>query len=191
MIEKSATLAYIIGVALGDGNLSCPNGRATRLRVTCDNKYPNVIKEIRNALVEIFPSNRVAIVTNRKGTCIDISVYSNKLNFIMPWQVGMGTKIIQQTHVPNWILNNSEFSKACLKGLIQTDGSIYYDRGYIMINFTNLIKPLIDDVYTMIEELKFKPKLYQSTQSNGNIKYVVCLSKSVPEFITQINLTKK
>lgn len=31
--------AYIIGVAIGDGNLSNSNGRAVRLRVTCDNKY--------------------------------------------------------------------------------------------------------------------------------------------------------
>ena len=32
--------AYVIGLALGDGNLSNPNGKATRLRITCDKKYP-------------------------------------------------------------------------------------------------------------------------------------------------------
>ena len=108
----------------------------------------------------------------------------------MPWQVGKGTKIQQQVHVPDWILADSKFSKACLKGLLQTDGSIYTDRIYLMVNFTNLIKPLIDDVYQMIQSLEFQPKLYQSIQKNGNIKYVVRLSKDVGMFIAQIGLSK-
>lgn len=190
MIIKSTTLAYIVGVALGDGNLSCPNGRATRLRVTCDIKYPNIISEIKNALTEIFPKNRVSLVTKKKGNCIDISVYSNQLNSCIPWVVGKGTKIEQQARVPNWILDDADFSKYCLKGLIQTDGSIYKDRKYLMINFTNLIKPLVDNVHKMITGLEFEPKLYESKQKNGNIKYVVRLSKNVPQFITKIQLTK-
>ena len=44
------SLAYIIGVALGDGNLSNPNGRAVRLRITCDIKYPKIISEIQKKL---------------------------------------------------------------------------------------------------------------------------------------------
>jgi hypothetical protein len=112
------------------------------------------------------------------------------LNLVIPWVVGRGSKIAQQAHVPGWILANTEFSKACLKGLIQTDGSIYTDRKYLMVNFTNLIKPLIDDVYHMIEVLQFKPKIYQSKQKNGNIKYVVRASSDVQRFITEINLSK-
>jgi hypothetical protein len=38
--------AYIIGVALGDGDLSNPNGRAVRLRITCDKKYPRLIEHV-------------------------------------------------------------------------------------------------------------------------------------------------
>jgi hypothetical protein len=36
--------AYVLGLAIGDGNLSNPNGRAVRLRITCDTKYPILIK---------------------------------------------------------------------------------------------------------------------------------------------------
>jgi len=38
--EDKKLHAYIVGLALGDGNLSNPNGRAVRLRITCDKKYP-------------------------------------------------------------------------------------------------------------------------------------------------------
>ena len=41
--------AYVVGVAIGDGNLSNPNGRAVRLRITCDKKYPALIARIRAA----------------------------------------------------------------------------------------------------------------------------------------------
>ena len=40
-------LAYIIGIALGDGNLSNPNKRAVRLRITCDTGYPGLIENIK------------------------------------------------------------------------------------------------------------------------------------------------
>jgi hypothetical protein len=34
---------YVIGLAIGDGNLSNPNGRAVRLRIACDTKFPALI----------------------------------------------------------------------------------------------------------------------------------------------------
>lgn len=183
-------LAYIIGVALGDGNLSSPNGRATRLRITCDKKYPNLISEIYEALASNFPENRVSLVLSRKDNCIDISVYSNKLNGIMPWKVNRGSKIDQHAHVPEWIATDPKYMKACLKGLFQTDGSIYHDRGYTMVNFTNLIKPLTDDVERMITALNYKPHVYSSLQSNGKSKFVVRVSKDVSSFISEIGLVK-
>lgn len=188
--DVKTSLAYIVGVALGDGNLSRPNGRATRLRITCDKKYPNLITEIRDALIVIFPKNKVSLVLSRTDNCVDVSVYSNRLNDFIPWKVSCGSKIEQQAHVPEWIMRNNSYTKACLKGLFQTDGSIYYDRGYIMINFTNLIKPLINDVHLMVTSLNFKPHVYSSKQPNGKDKFVIRISKSASEFISEIGVTK-
>src|SRR5579862_3288729 len=42
--------AYVIGVAIG--NLSNPNGRADRLRITCDFKYPAPIAKIFRSLIQ-------------------------------------------------------------------------------------------------------------------------------------------
>lgn len=190
MIEKSASLAYIVGVALGDGNLSCSNGRAIRLRISCDTKYPGIIKDIMTNLKIIFPSNKVSLCKHSSVNCIDVSVYSNKLDEFIPWKVGAGTKIDQQAHVPDWITLNKDFSISCLRGLLQTDGSIYYDRGYQMVNFTNLIKPLIQNVHQMMCALGFSPKIQSSTQKNGNVKYVVRLARDVDNFLDKIKLIK-
>lgn len=189
-MQHSKTLAYIVGVALGDGNLSCPNGRATRLRITCDSNYPALAKEIQKSLSELFPNNKVSSSPGPKESYFNISVYSNKLNELIPWEVGKGSKFEQCARVPDWILCNINFVRPCLKGLIQTDGSIYSDRGYKMVNFTNVTETLADDVFKMIQQLGYTPHKYKAKQKTGNYKYTIRLSKNVDGFINDINLTK-
>jgi DNA-binding transcriptional regulator WhiA len=183
-------LAYIIGVALGDGNLSNPNCKATRLRITCDSAYPEIGKEIKTALDILFPHNQVSYVTRRNENCFDISVYSNTLKKYMPWKENQGSKHAQSACVPEWILKEDSYTRACLKGLIQTDGSIYEDRGYRMINFTNIIEPLARNAQKMIEQLGYRPHTYTTMQKSGNLKYTVRLSRDVEKFIQEIKLSK-
>lgn len=183
-------LSYIVGVALGDGNLSCPNGRAVRLRITCDVRHPKVTAEITKSLEKVFPKNKISKIPGPKDSYFNISVYSNKLKDYMPWKVGKGSKFEQNADVPTWIQSNKNFTKHCLRGLIQTDGSIYSDRGYLMVNFTNNTKVLAESVIEMISSLGYKPHLYKSMQNSGNPKYTVRLSKNVEKFISEINLAK-
>lgn len=185
------SLAYIIGVALGDGNLLNPNGRATRLRITCDAKYPKLAENIVSTLQEIFPQNKVSIVyTPKKSTYFNISVYSNKLNEYMPWKVGCGSKLTQHARAPTWIRTHKQYSKLCLRGLFQTDGSIYKDRGYLMINFTNHIKELIDDVLQMLELNGFHPTLSKTLAKSGGYKYCVRIAKDSDRLLQVLKLSK-
>lgn len=182
-------LAYLVGIALGDGNLSNPNGRAIRLRVSCFSGYPKLAEEIQQTIMAVLPKNKVSVV-KRQSRCFDISVYSNKLEEFMPWKVGAGSKIEQNAHVPDWILKDSIFSKACLRGLIQTDGCIYADHGYQMVNFTNNIEKLAFDVRKMVEELGFKPNFLKILNDYGNFKYTVRISRDAKRFIRTLRLYK-
>jgi len=190
-VDGKINLAYVIGIALGDGNLSRPNKRATRLRVTCDANYLGVEQEICTALQRLFPNNKISKIKRREDTCFDISVYSNRLDKLMPWKVGCGSKYKQNAHVPKWIIKNDNYIRACLRGLIHTDGSIYLDRGYRMVNFTNNISHLAIEVKNMMEKLGYKPKLYSVNQKSGNLKYTVRLSSNVDKFIGDIDLRKE
>jgi DNA-binding transcriptional regulator WhiA len=182
-------LAYLVGIALGDGNLSNPNGRAIRLRVSCFSGYPKLMNEIIQTIQALLPRNKVSMV-KRQGRCFDISVYSNKLEELIPWKVGEGSKIEQSAHVPNWILTNPKFSKACLRGLIQTDGCIYVDRGYQMVNFTNNIERLALDVRKMMEDLGFKPNYLKILNDRKNFKYTVRVSRDAKRFVRTLRLYK-
>lgn len=182
-------LAYIVGVALGDGNLSNPNGRATRLRITCDLKYPKLIHKIQTSIARLLPNNKVSIVP-KKGNCIDISCYSNLWEAFLGWQVGKGSKIIQKISVPNWIKENYQYKINCLRGLIETDGSIYNDRGYKMMMFVNATRELAYDVYEIIKSLDFKPRIYKVKNGRKNSVYHIRVAKDIEKFLELVHPEK-
>lgn len=192
MLTQKTALAYVIGVALGDGNLSNPNGRAPRLRVTCDSKYPKVAQEISKNLRFLFPNNQTSIVKRSKeNTYFDISVYSTLLPKWMPWKIGGGPKITQKLRVPKWIRTKRSLSSACLRGLLQTDGSIYRDRGYLMVNFCNHSQSLAADVLAMLTALGFKPTWHTTGTKQGRIKYTVRIARNAEMMVRELGLFKK
>ena len=137
--------AYITGVALGDGNLSNVR-KTTRLRISCDTKYPFLLNKIYNSLQLLLPSNKVNVI-KKQLHCSDIYVYSNLLEKLLGWKAKGGSKFLQKVSVPNWIKENNIYKISCLRGLIETDGSIYNDRGYTMMIFESIIPNLTKDFY--------------------------------------------
>lgn len=188
--------AYVIGLALGDGNLSNPNGRATRLRITCDTRYPFLISKITNAVKTLLPGNRVSVeATPRK--CVNISCYSNQWPILLGWNAFGGSKFKQEASVPQWILKNKTYMKNCLIGLLETDGSVYYDRGYPMVMFVTIIPKLAKNVEYMFRVLGFESKLYTIRKQknplnyNQQVLYHIRLSKNVDKFLKFIKLEKR
>ncbi len=187
-VRNKNALAYITGVALGDGNLSNPNGRAIRLRITCDLKYPNIIEEIYKNLRIVAPNNKISII-KKKAKAVDVSCYSNDWEKLLGWKVG--SKLKQKVQVPTWIKEKQKYSIKCLQGLLQTDGSIYYDRGYCMINFVNHGENLAKDVFSMIESLGYRARMSIIAINTGTNKYTIRLVKDAERFIKYIKLEKK
>lgn len=177
-----------MGLALGDGNLSNPNGRAVRLRITCDKHYPKLLDHIVKSVRLLFPDNTVNTVN--RLSCADVSVYSNHLPALLGWRWDGGPKDKQGVEVPLWIKQNAIYTRECLRGLLQTDGSLYNDRGYRMINFVNTCKNLAHDVLFMMQSLGYSPTMQKLQQSNKKIKHTIRLSKDVRRFVNEINYWK-
>jgi len=197
ILNKNKSLqAYVIGLAIGDGNLSNPNERVTRLRITCDDKYPLLTKRIINSLQLLFPQNKVSVSEIKKG-CSDISVYSNHLEKVLGWEAKKGSKFLQKVSIPGWIKENNKYKINCLRGLIETDGCIYYDRGYKMMIFTTIIPKLAKDFFEIIDSLGFKAHLYKIKQRPNKkynfkkqLTYHIRLSKNVDDFLKLVKPEK-
>ena len=179
--------AYVVGLALGDGNLSNPNGRAIRLRITCDKKYVKLNEHIYNSLQEFLPDNKTFIID--RGTCLDIGVHSNKLENLLGWKAQEGSKYKQKVKISDWILKDKIFIRECLRGLVQTDGSIYKDRGYLMVNIVSNIPSLAGSIVIGINKLGYKPNI-QIHEDPKTTKHTIRISKNTTQFISEIGLWK-
>lgn len=168
MTDDPIVRAYVVGVALGDGNLSNPNGRCTRLRITCDLKYPKLIEKIRVNLQQLFPFSAVSVHPTPQNA-VNVSCYSNQLESLLEWKASGGSKFDQAVRVPSWIRENSDYQIPCIRGLVETDGCIYVDRGYCMVQFVSIIENLAVDYFAMLQNLGFAPRFY--TLGNLHSKY--------------------
>lgn len=146
------------------------------------------MERVFNSLKSLFPDNKVSFVKREKNY-LDISVSSNHLKKIIPWESGGGSKFVQKARVPLWIKKNRAYKINCLRGLIETDGSIYDDRGYKMITFTTIIPDLADDFYDMIISLGFNPHSYKIL-GKKHIEYHIRLSKNVADFLYIVKANK-
>ncbi len=185
--------AYVVGLSIGDGNLSLVR-KTIRLRISCDDKYPNLILHIISSLKSLFPQNKVGTV-KKKGNCTDVYVYSNHLEKLLGWKATKGSKFKQNVTTPDWIKKTKEYKINYLRGLIETDGAIYKDRGYPMVIFVTIIESLALEVKNLIENLGFKPKFYKlkaNPKSPFQQKdfYHIRLSKDVQKFLDIIQPDK-
>jgi len=187
--DDKVTLAYVIGVAMGDGNLSNPNGRAVRLRITCDRKYPFLIKKIKNSIKIVAPKNKISEI-KRTDRASDISCYSNDWESVLGWKAQKGSKIKQNISIPRWIFTNKSYYKSCLCGLIETDGSIYKDRGYLTVNFTTFIAPLSKDVENILKKLKYQFSLHK-TKNGKTERHTFRIHRDAKNLINDLKIQKK
>lgn len=163
--QLSQELAEFIGIMMGDGGLS-----HFQLCITLHHKddlafsrfVVNLIQKLFNTIPSKYhvPKNSVYnIVVSRKGL----------VEYLHGLGLPIGNKVRQNFDIPNWIRKNKKFTIACLRGLIDTDGSIFvhtYRAGrkwysYKKIAFCSASAPLRMSVYTILKKLGFNPRISQ------------------------------
>lgn len=153
--------SYLLGCYLGDGYLN-PQGKYTwKIRITTDEKYPELIQYQRNALQNVCGNSHVVKHTN--AGCVDVFAYNKNLPCWFP-QHGKGRKHTRPIVLEKWqqeIVDNYPWE--FIRGLYHTDGSRYIqkqnERQYLRYNLTNSSKDIID--------------LFASTCDKVNIRYVI------------------
>ena len=117
-----ASYAYILGMYLGDGDIS-RIGRTWRLRISLDMGWPGVTACCASALKALFPHNRVSLYRpDAVKRLVVASVYSNQLLCLFP-QHGPGRKHGRRIELVPWqsqlVAGQTE---DFLRGLIHSDG---------------------------------------------------------------------
>ena len=94
----------------------------------------------------------------------------------------VGNKIKHQVDIPNWVKRNKSYSIACLRGLVDTDGSVFIHKYkvknklyfYKKIGFTSRSAPLRQSVFKILKRIGLKARLSGSydvrIDSQENVK---------------------
>ncbi len=167
--KDSSDLAEFVGIMLGDGSISSNCTQAViSLHKTDDKNYIGFVCDLIKKLFHTDP----VVYRYQKGShknVADITVHSTSLIiFLKSKGLKSGNKVKQQVDVPHWIKMDKDFSKYCLRGLIDTDGSVYShkhktngcDCFNIGLNFSNRSAPILKFAYRTLENLKFHPKIF-------------------------------
>lgn len=162
---RCVKLAELIGIILGDGGMSGNHQLTISFNSKTDKEYSVFLGKILRKLFSIDHH-----IHPRKGcNGADIVVNSsNLIDFLLKQGLVTGNKVKNQVDIPDWIDDKPEYQKACLRGLIDTDGSFYCHRynsngknyKYLKLCFASRSKPLLNSVLRILRKFNFDAYLH-------------------------------
>lgn len=154
----SAPVAELFGILLGDGHIS-----HFQVVVTLGNKEVRYANHVQELMQRVFGGEpRISI---RKKGYRDVYLGSTEITRWLTKEGMVPNKFKSQVDVPLWIFKRRAFSEAFLRGVFDTDGSIYALKYGMQLSFSNRSVPLQRSLHAMLKKLGYKP----SAISGSNI----------------------
>lgn len=158
--EKTTEFAEATGIILGDGAIT-----NTQLRITVsslvDRPYALFIQKL---FLDIF-KEKPSLIEYSYHHVLGITISGVGLvEELENWGFIRGDKVRNQVDFPAWIWENIEFQKACVRGLMDTDGGCYFHKhksnGLTYRNFgmsfANESLPIVQSVGKVLKSLGLK-----------------------------------
>ena len=164
--KESRILAELVGVVLGDGHIDKYQvGRRVR-RYAIEiaghiEEDENYVKNYVSKMLEKLFDEKPKIKLAPKYGGVYAVLYGKKIvEFFEKEGIKPGNKKTNNQGIPNWIISNKDYLRVCLRGLIDTDGSVHYiskNNKNLRISFTSYIPKLITDVRDSFIKLGYHP----------------------------------
>lgn len=155
--RSSIELAEFIGIMIGDGGIASFHISIT-LDALTDKDYGDFVTTLVKNLFGITPKQ----YPKKRSRAFDIIVHSKELvDFCQSLGLPIGNKIRQKINIPDWIKHEEKFAVACLRGLFDTDGSVFIHRyvvkkkqySYPKISFASRSPLLLESVSHILDYL--------------------------------------
>ncbi|MFH1377116.1 MAG: LAGLIDADG family homing endonuclease [Candidatus Woesearchaeota archaeon] len=163
--QKSEKLAEFIGVMLGDGCVTNYENKVKKqyfsgIRVTGNSKndFYYLTEYVYNLIFDLFGVRASYYISKNSNA---INLYVNRINLVKllrSFGLNSGNKKKNNQKIPDWIFNDKNYLKACVRGLIDTDGSVcpLTGRNYPCIWFKSAIPNLRDSFSEAMDILDIK-----------------------------------
>jgi hypothetical protein len=168
----SEELAEFVGIILGDGGISQRQITVTLNRIT-DKEY---FKFVGMLVKKLFDTN-FGIYKSPNYLADDIVISRTGIVKYCTKELGLkiGNKIKNQVDIPDWIKQNKKFQAGCVRGLVDTDGSIMFHKYksggkyycYKKLSYCSRSFPLLKSVGNIFKKFNIK---YRFTRNNYEIR---------------------
>ena len=162
--KRSAKLAEFCGILLGDGGMSERQVHITLCSYD-ELEYALFVSALCEGLFGIRPT----LTKLKKAAAYSLVVSRTNLVRWLNKSAGLGSghKIRRQIRIPKWIINNRKFRIACLRGLVDTDGSVFTHKyrvqgklyRYPKLSFASMSAPLRLDVAHILVDVGIKARV--------------------------------
>lgn len=159
--KKSAKLAEFIGIMIGDGGITDYQITITLNKIT-DKQYTDFVHKLIRRLFRINASR------NYRQSVVNLQISrKNLVKLLIKLGLKKGNKIKQEVDIPLWVKKKPNYCLACVRGLIDTDGSFYLHKYkskgkayiYQKIDFTSRSEELIKSVKEILRSFGLNPKI--------------------------------
>jgi len=197
--KESEQLAELFGIILGDGHIHKhvkENARCYSIQVTGDSRNDfDYLSNYTSSLIKNIFKERPKLKKVPNVNAIFIILYGKSIvEFIIRKGIKAGNKKINNQDIPNWITKNDKYLKACIRGLIDTDGSVHLiskENKNLRICFTSYIPPLINQVREALTKFNLHPsKIIKENQIFLSRKEDIILYKKIIGFSNSKHLNR-
>ncbi len=153
-LKRNADLAELIGVVLGDGNISVfPRTEAMTIASNAKNK--GFIQRYAYLTKKVF--SQKPTINKPSGGCIRIRIYQKYISK----RIGIpsGARKDKNIKIPHWILKDKKHLIRYLRGLYEAEGSFCVHKPTCTYKFlfSNKNESLLNNIYRALIILKFHP----------------------------------
>lgn len=157
--KKSVELAEFVGIMMGDGGMTERQLTITLHHIN-DLEYSYFVSKLIKKLFGVTP-----IVRHVETKSVNIILVSRSLLMIYLHKLGLpfGNKVKQNFDIPSWVKESPDYMIACIRGLVDTDGSVFTHRyrvngklyRYKKLSFCSASPPLRTTVMAFLREHEF------------------------------------
>lgn len=155
-LKKSVDLAFLIGIALGDGNIN-QMARTQCLRITLGTDKPDLWKYTAKVIEKIF-SKSPSVYKRKIANCVNVTIYQNNLSKRLG--IPIGARKYKTIVVPKWISDNKSKLISFIKGLYEAEASFSVHKKTYTYNlsFSNMNISILNFIESNIRNLGFHPE---------------------------------
>lgn len=198
-MQKTA-LAELVGIMLGDGNLYVRKN--PKIKPDCysltiagnsllDTDYmSSYIPSLLLFLFDVTPT----IYKSKARNCLNIKTGRKFVieNLILAG-LTPGDKLKNKVTIPSWILKDQKFLKACIRGLYDTDGSVYellpHWPGLFQLSFDNRNMTLLNDLRNSLLQLGFHVSKICSPKNGKTPKIYITRKSDISKYVAEIGFS--